>query len=158
MLSATLVRARSALTDIQKKLARLAGDASVFLRKQKLEAVAKRIEEDLQKPAPKPRYPLKWKSEKQRRYVMALLRRTNNLPYQRTGELAKGWRVNVVTAREGGVILAVNNTSYAQFVMGDWKQPMFPQWRASADVLQPYRDELKTAVVQDWYDFLRPES
>src|SRR5690349_14856833 len=39
-----------------------------------------------------------WTSEKQRHYVMWLLRSTNNLPYKRTHKLSESWRVTLVTA------------------------------------------------------------
>jgi len=43
----------------------------------------------------RPRYPIRWTSERQRRFVMAKLTRENNLPYRRTGALVKAWDVNV---------------------------------------------------------------
>src|ERR1051326_8788812 len=39
-------------------------------------------------------YPIQWTSDKQRKFVMAKLREDNNLPYQRTGNLAKAWQVS----------------------------------------------------------------
>jgi hypothetical protein len=43
----------------------------------------------------KPKYPIRWTSERQRRFVMAKLRRENNLPYRRTGALVNAWDVSV---------------------------------------------------------------
>jgi hypothetical protein len=37
------------------------------------------------------RYPIRWDSPKQRRYVIAKLRREGNLPHQRTGAHANAW-------------------------------------------------------------------
>jgi hypothetical protein len=37
-------------------------------------------------------YPVQWDSERQRRYVMAKLRKENNVPYRRTGLYAAGWK------------------------------------------------------------------
>lgn len=43
----------------------------------------------------KPHYPIRWTSERQRKYVMAKLRRMGQIPYQRTGALVAAWEVNV---------------------------------------------------------------
>lgn len=59
-----------------------------------------------------------WTSEKQRHYVMWLLRSTNNLPYRRTGKLSKSWRVTLVTAPGGMAIRVDNPVKYAGFVVG----------------------------------------
>ena len=87
----------------------------------------------------KPKYPLKWKSEKQRRYVMMLLKRKavdeghpDDIAYRRTGKLKRGWRYELVTDKKtGSVKLKVWNdaesydpikgitTKYARFVVGD---------------------------------------
>lgn len=37
------------------------------------------------------RYPIRWDSVKQKRYVIAKLRREGNLPYQRTGAHSNAW-------------------------------------------------------------------
>lgn len=44
-------------------------------------------------------YPVRWASEKQRRYVIALLRSKGNLPYRRTGKHPSSW--NIVKITEG---------------------------------------------------------
>ena len=45
-----------------------------------------------QKPR-RPSYPINWDSEKQRRYVLALLRRKDNLPYKPTGRYEANWKI-----------------------------------------------------------------
>ncbi len=59
-----------------------------------------------------------WTSEKQRHYVMWLLRSTNNLPYKRTHKLSESWKVFLVTAPGGMAIRVENPTKYAAFVVG----------------------------------------
>lgn len=59
-----------------------------------------------------------WTSEKQRHYVMWLLRSTNNLPYHRTGKLSSSWKITLVTAPGGMAIRVENPTKYAAFVVG----------------------------------------
>lgn len=39
-------------------------------------------------------YPVNWDNERQRRFVMAKLRKEGNLPYKRTGQYALGWKAN----------------------------------------------------------------
>lgn len=95
----------------------------------------------------KPGYPLTWRSPKQRRFVMAKLRREGNLPYQRTHGLARGWRVNVIYAPSNNVeitdITITNSAPYADFVVGPpgIKQPMFPHWKEANRVIGQYEGQ-----------------
>jgi hypothetical protein len=52
---------------------------------------AEKIRRIMSRPGLGVRYPIRWDSERQRRYVMAKLRREGNLPYQRTGAHANAW-------------------------------------------------------------------
>lgn len=74
-----------------------------------------RMKTRLNKPAPKPGYPIHWDSEKQKKFVLAMLRREHNLPYRRTGKTEQGW---VLQGLEDGYRLA-NETEAAFFVYGD---------------------------------------
>lgn len=73
-----------------------------------------------------PKYPLRWKSDKQRRYVMARLRKENNLPYRRRGRLENAWSgsstikevVIANTARD-----SLTGAFIAPFVIGNFQQP-----------------------------------
>lgn len=58
-----------------------------------------------------PRHPLRWKSEKQRKYVMMLLReRGEEGGYKRTFKLRKGWQYSIdVDTKTGDVKLRVWN-------------------------------------------------
>lgn len=98
-------------------------------------------------------YPLRWASERQRRYVMAMLRAQGNLPYQRTGQLEQGWYSALAFTANGGAITIGNDTPYANYVQGDDIQPMFQQipWMPLALVAQAGFEEIQEIVVQDWY-------
>jgi hypothetical protein len=74
-----------------------------------------RIKTRLSQTAPKPTTPINWDSEKQRKFVLAKLRKEHNLPYKRTGKTQRGW---VLSALEDGYRLA-NEESAAFFVFGD---------------------------------------
>lgn len=67
-----------------------------------------------------PVYPIRWTSEKQRRFVMAKLRRENNLPYQRTGQLAAGWEVLFVETKDGFDMKTRHADPVAKFVYGSF--------------------------------------
>lgn len=96
---------------------------------------------------------LRWKSEKQRRYVMALLRSTGNLPYQRTHELSKAWHVDPIELDGGGGFSVYNTSSIIQYVEGDSAQPFHLDtgWVQAAEVITRYIDEAEEVLVQTWY-------
>lgn len=100
-----------------------------------------------------PHYPLRWKSERQRRYVMWLLKSQNNLPYQRTGELSRAWEVNIASSEDGGSITVENDTPYAQFVQGDSAQPFHLDtgWPQAAPIISKYAEEAEEVLIQTWY-------
>jgi len=63
-------------------------------------------------------YPLEWTSDKQRRYVMWLLRTTNRFPYVSTHELSNAWDV-WGTMDKGEMVITIKNPSHAaEFVYG----------------------------------------
>lgn len=70
---------------------------------------------ELRTPAPRPTYPIRWDSDRQRRYVLAMLRARDDLPYQRTGELPAAWEI--VPARNGYRL--ENPKSAALYLYGD---------------------------------------
>lgn len=114
-----------------------------------LRRVSQKYLKQLQTPPGAPRYPLRWKSERQRRYVMAKLRRENNLPYQRTGRLTRGWKLTLERDR----VRLENATPYAIFVQGDWAQPFHLDtgWPQAAPLISAMADELTDALIQTWY-------
>ena len=69
-------------------------------------------------PGRKPSYPINWDSERQRRFVLAMLREKDNLPYQRTGALPAGWTIE--RAGENGYRLQ-NTADAAVYVYGNYE-------------------------------------
>ena len=59
---------------------------------------------------------IRWRSERQRRYVLA----KGRLPYRRTGWLAKQW---FVTPTGNAQVVVRNKARYAAFVVGKAQQP-----------------------------------
>lgn len=102
----------------------------------------------------RPRYPLRWKSARQRRYVMAMLRRAGNIPYRRTHRLAQGWRVVLDSIQEGyGVFRVENNDRAVQFVQGDYAQPyhLDTGWPQAAPMIRAYDERFTSEVIDAWW-------
>lgn len=118
------------------------------------------LKEELAAYPPQPKYPLRWKSDRQRRYVMALLRRTNNLPYKRTNRLGKGWKVTVVSDNANGVLMVENEVSYARFVQGDDAMPyhLDTQWPQLAPIISEFREQAEERLIQTWFSIIDPRA
>lgn len=99
-----------------------------------------------------PKYPLRWKSEKQRRYVMAKLRRENNLPYKRTGQLAASWLVWTTSDRNSGVVGIENAASAARWVYTDDQQPFHQDtgWPRMEPVVDEYSGRAALLLLDGW--------
>lgn len=112
------------------------------------------ILDQLQRQPGPPKYPLRWKSERQRRFVMAKLRRENNLPYRRTGRLAAGWRVLSNTVGNISEIAITNNVDYMPFVQGDWAQPFHLDtgWPQFAPIFTEWEPRLQDAFVTEYLE------
>jgi len=86
-------------------------------------AVAKRI---FAQPKNKPKYPLRWKSDRQRIAVIIKLRGEGNLPYRRTGNFDESWGVKAKSN-----LIEISNDAkdptsgdfIAHFLIGDFQQP-----------------------------------
>src|SRR5258707_2864160 len=63
-------------------------------------------------------YPIAWTSDRQRKFVMAKLRAENNLPYQRTGNLANSWEVTKSGSGVQITVVVQNKNPAAKFVYG----------------------------------------
>ena len=74
---------------------------------------------------------IRWRSERQRRYVLANV----SLPYRRRGYLAKQWAVTQLS-RTRAVVL--NAAPYASFVIGKHQQPFHADtgWRRVDEVVK----------------------
>jgi hypothetical protein len=101
-------------------------------------------------------YPLKWKSEKQRRFVMAKLRENGNIPYRRTGALTRNWLVGVESSKDSLAITVDNDSPVIDYVAssGDLRQPMFPRWYEYEPILEGLADDIINDVTQYWQTIL----
>jgi hypothetical protein len=143
--------------------ARSAGKLMVGQYRRAMQPVRRNLLGDL-RAAPPPlsdvNYPLRWKSERQRRYVMAKLRRENNLPYQRTGELVDGWEVTIRADPSEGALLVENDTPHARYVQGDDAQPMHLDngWPQAALLITEYDEIATNALIDAWLLVVDPEN
>lgn len=96
----------------------------------------------------KPTYPIRWQSEKQRRYVMAKLRRERNLPYTRTHRLSQGWTAVV---GEGMTIQFVNRSPAAAYVQGKRQQIMHKgRWPYAPSVIAQAAPDIMNEVARQY--------
>lgn len=107
---------------------------------------------ELRRPTPPPSYPLVWRNPAQRRAVIKKLRAENNLPYQRTGELEQGWKVEVNANQADTLLRIYNNTPYVNQVMGiaPEREPMFPQWGVYPLIVLDGLEWAEKAIVGEW--------
>lgn len=112
----------------------------------------RRIAKVTETPGP-PRYPIRWKSERQRRAFFATNGFGKGIPYRRTGALAEGWHVEYAGIRDGGSIRISNAAPYARFVVGDDQQPFHADtgWKDAGPELVRIEDDLQDAVIEAWY-------
>jgi hypothetical protein len=101
-------------------------------------------------------YEMEWASEKQRRYVMMMMRLGElQVPYKRTGAYGWNWRVRRdLSVRDGVAYLLYNNMDYAAFVAGGPEgQPQYHlhqgRWLAFEDGLEAISDEMVSSVNAD---------
>lgn len=100
-----------------------------------------------------PKYPIRWKSERQRRAFFATDGFGGGIPYQRTNKLVNSYDVRMVDTAEGAIISVTNSDPKAQFVVGDWAQPFHLDtgWVQMADVISDARKEAEEILIQTWY-------
>ena len=115
-------------------------DLPDHIKKAGLEAVAAELERDKQSLVPGAvRYPIQWTSDRQRRYVMAMLREQDNLSYKRTGETVNSIHFKYGQGGGSDYVAAETESPYAPFVVGQYQQKFhrntgwktIPEWMTS---------------------------
>jgi hypothetical protein len=112
-----------------------------------------RLLEQLREQPGAPKYPLRWTSQRQRRYVMAKLRAEGNLPYQRTGELAKAWHVEFASLDNGGAITIWNDAAVERYVEGYDQQMMHADtgWPFAPQLIADFQELATDVIIETWY-------
>lgn len=101
----------------------------------------------------KPNYPLLWTSQRQRKFVMAKLRREGNIPYERSHRQAQGWRTVLATLQgdDGGVIVVENSNPGSQFIQGEFQQGYLSKWPLARLVIRNHQEEMQDEAISAWY-------
>lgn len=111
---------------------------------------------------PPAKKPIEWTSDKQRRFVMAKLRREDNLPYKRTGRANASWRVELKQEGNTSRIVVQNTWDASQFVYGTLNmksrnaalavQQKFHRntgWPLAVDIVKPGLLEIKDIYLDE---------
>lgn len=107
----------------------------------------------------RPKYPIQWQSERQRRAFFASKGFGRGIPTRRTGALGKGWSFEYGLNTRGqfrfgtGVILRlVNKLPYAKYVQGNQQQKMHKntRWRTARSVAIKYNRIARETLIALW--------
>jgi hypothetical protein len=110
--------------------------------------------EQLSAEPPKPTYPFKWKSIKQRKAFFATNGFGGGIPYKRTHKLANSWHTSfkLVSNREAEWQVS-NDDPAAQFVQGRYAQPGHIDRWIQIDSIEPeLNSRVENAAIQAWFD------
>lgn len=139
-----------AIADGAKKLPTLMNTA---VQKRALPKIRRRVLARLRTMPPPAKHPIQWTSERQRKFVMAKLRRENNLPYRRTGALVKNWKVIIVLKPDRADIVAENDSSVGRYVFGEQQQRFHRNtgWYRADDVLIEESLYAENLLIETWF-------
>lgn len=102
---------------------------------------------------------LRWKNERQKNYVLMMMRKKKNIPYKRTHILARGWSVMkasdpVQSGPLRGIIRFLNPDTRGiyPFVQGEWMQPFHidTRWPDASEVIGRNSDRVQSEVIDAW--------
>ena len=112
-----------------------------------------RLLSELRYTPPKPTYPLRWQSPKQRAAFFATNGFGKGIPYQRTGKMNAGWDLETIENMNALALLIINSELYTRFVVGDDAQRMHMDtgWRQAAPVIANSRERLNDGLIDTWF-------
>lgn len=122
--------------------------------------VKERLARELTPYPGKPRYPLRWKSARQRRAFFASRGFGRGIPAQRTGALQRAWTIRYKPLTQGGdgEVQITNEAPYAGFVIGSDQQPFHLDtgWVRldTSPALPPISAEMLDDLSQAWLSVL----
>lgn len=112
----------------------------------------KMLAELTETPGP-PQYPIRWKTERQRRAFFATDGFGRGIPTERSGALQAGWEIEFTGAGFDIDVAVVNETDYAIFVQGDDAQPFHLDtgWPQAAPIFTRYEEVMMDSLIETWY-------
>lgn len=101
-----------------------------------------------------PRYPIQWKSAKQRKAYFASNGFGKGIPYKRDHALARGWKTSLqLTTRKASSFAVFNDEDFAQFVQGEHAQPFHvDRWPQINDHLTELNERAEDAAINAWFE------
>lgn len=100
--------------------------------------ISQRVDQTLRIEPGKPKYPIRWQSEKQRKAYFATDGFGHGIPYKRSHKTARGWSVRGDYKNGFGGITIANTAPHAKYVFGP-RQQLFHSdtgWPFAPSVLQ----------------------
>lgn len=100
-----------------------------------------------------PIYPIRWKSQRQKRAYFASKGFCKGIPSRRTYAVLKGWKVIYRRTNDGGSVSLINTEPHMRFVQGDDAQPFHLDtgWVQRRDVVDDFVRETSGQVTDVWY-------
>ena len=100
----------------------------------------------------------RWNSLKQMRAFFATNGFGHGIPYKRTGNMVRQWKVKTIFTVDGGVIEASNDSPHVDFVQGDRAQMMHLDsgWHQAAPIYSKYLPVYEDAVIDFWFTIADP--
>lgn len=100
----------------------------------------------------KVKYPIKWKSERQRRAFFATNGFGGGIPSTRTDKLINSWDATFEFTESGGAFILENDDPKYRFVEGEDQQPfhVITGWIYAPDVIDDFVPTVLDAYEQTW--------
>jgi len=101
-------------------------------------------------------YPLEWTKQEREEYFRKVRAGLTTFPYQRTGNLFGGFRIDASKAQDGAIMTISNNVDYVIDVVGSFaskagqkKYHNITGWVPLVDTLPVFLDRLETSVQEE---------
>lgn len=134
-------------TQIQQSSAKLG--LQVF---REFNRIGQRVMRALKQQPGTPHYPIRWKTQRQRRAFFATNGFGRGIPTVRTGAESQGWDYTIERLSEGGTFTVFNDVPYALYVQGDDAQPFHLDtgWVQAAPLLSEAQEEAEMVITEIW--------
>jgi hypothetical protein len=108
------------------------------------------------------KYPIRWKSERQRKAYFATNGFGGGIPSVRTGALGQAWNITNTLLENGGEIVIENTATtrtgdnLAQYVIGEYQQPFHRDtgWPNAEDKLIVLQEQLTDAAIDVYFSIV----